>query len=146
MIARYGIYFTFDAHAEQLLQTLREKLAKEVDKVPKVASKMGPHLTLLVFADADYPSVQEKFEHIADGMRAYSIALDDIGVFLGKRNVLYIKPLLSDDLQASYLHCFHHFSTSGIVSHYHNPENWHPHVTLTKNIDARTLQQVKSIA
>jgi 2'-5' RNA ligase len=143
---RYALYLAFDPHTESALQKLREAMAMQVKGVPSVTGKMLPHLTLLVFDDDDSENVVKKFEVLITSVASLPIVLGGIDAFEGRRNVLYVKPTLSQPLKEQQERCFNCFSGSNIVSDYRSPSRWKAHVTLTKGIDADTLVQARALA
>lgn len=143
---RYCIYVTFDPGTQQALQDMREKLAAQVPGVPRVAGKMMPHLSLLVFDDPHPASVLERFAPLAAGMHRFGVTLKGIDSFTGRRNVLYVAPALSEPLQDSYLRCFKAFSGSAPVPAYTDPARWKPHITLCKGLRERAFREAGAIA
>jgi len=143
---RYGIYYSFNHEAEAVLQDLRKTLAYEVAGVPDVKGKMLPHLTLMVFDDVNHASVVERFERFSGSLDGFVLTLKSINSFPGRRNVVYVEPLISDTLRTSYLHCLSSFSSSAIVPSYRDPAGWKPHITLAKNLDIHTCHAAKVIA
>jgi 2'-5' RNA ligase len=128
---RYGIYLTFDRATETALLSLRKELANRFANHIKLA-KMPPHLTLLVFDEMDESATVERFKQCVRSIESFDLMLNDIGLFRKQRAILYIKPILSNNLQHSYQCCFDHFLKSAIVPEYQDSRLWTPHVTLVK--------------
>lgn len=143
---RFAAYLTFDSASNAVLQTLRETLTQHIPGIPSPNGKMAPHLTLLVF-DADDPqSVITQFEPLSRNSESIPITLVDIGSFTGKRNVLYVKPLLAASLKNQQQRCFDSYAAVMPVRQYRIPLHWKPHVTLAKGIDDATLEKATALA
>lgn len=142
---RYCIYLTLDPHTCLVLQTLQEKLAAKSPDY-SMDGKLGPHLSLLVFDDTDQDYVRIRFQRVADSMNGFSVRLRGIGVFSGRRNVVFVEPLPSNALNESYLHCLDAFSGSDIVPQYRGLDAWKPHITLAKGRNSRCFPEIKALA
>jgi 2'-5' RNA ligase len=134
---RYGIYLTFDAHTEQSIKRLQNKL--------KGVPKMAPHLTLLVFDDANNEGVLKKFKEFIHDFETFSIRLKKVNSFSRRHTVLYLEPVSSRALKEAYLRCLDGFASSCIISRYRTLAQWHPHITLAKNMSSSELHEVKAM-
>lgn len=144
---RYCIFLTFDDNAQQALHAFREDLARHAPGVPRLDGKMGPHLTLAVFDAERQESVPEKFEKLTNGLRTFALALNDVGSFEGRKKVLYVAPLPSQELQTCYERTHAFLAPSyAMVPAYRDPSKWTPHVTLTKGIGGRAFQKAFAYA
>jgi 2'-5' RNA ligase len=144
-IMRYCIYLTFDPQTHLVLQKLQGKLAVHAQAY-NMAGKLGPHLSLLVFDDANLDSVLMRFERVADSLPGFSVQLNGTGIFPGRRSVVFVSPLPSHILMNSYLRCLDTFSGSVIVPQYRAPDKWKPHITLAKGMDSRISQEILAFA
>jgi 2'-5' RNA ligase len=143
---RYGVFFTFDDKTQTALQGLRERMVREVKGLPRVAGKMGPHLTLAVFDDNDHERVLEHFQKLAESLRPFNLTIHDIGFFPGRRKVIFAAPLPSPELQLCYECCHAAFKNAAMVPDYRDSEKWHAHITLAKGISGRVFHNAKSCA
>jgi 2'-5' RNA ligase len=144
-IMRYCIYLTFDRQTHLVLQSLQEKLAAQAPDY-SMAGKLGPHLSVLVFDDADQGSVLIRFERVAASLHGFSIQLNGIGIFPGRRSVVYVVPLPLLALTDSYLRCRDVFSGSVMAPQYCALDVWKPHITLAKGRDDRVVPEIKTLA
>jgi 2'-5' RNA ligase len=142
---RYCIYLTFDRQSHLVLQQLQEKVAVQAPSYG-MAGKLGPHLSLLVFDDADRENVLVRFGRVADDLHGFIIQINGIGIFSGRRSVVFVEPSPSLALTESYLRCLDRFSGSAIVPQYCIPDRWKPHITLAKGGDEKLAQEVKALA
>src|SRR5688572_26156055 len=145
-MTRFAIYLTFDAETEDALQTLREDLVSHIQGLPPVAGKMSPHLTLLVFDAGDPSVVIKKFEALSTDMISLPIMLDGLDAFLGKRNVLYVKPIPNRRIKEQQQRCFDYFTDLKMAHGYKDPNRWKPHITLTKGISNDLFIQASAFA
>ncbi len=144
---RYAVFFTFDEKTEEVLQGLREALAENIRGVPPVKGKMGPHMTLAVFDNGEQNGVFECFDALAQGFRSIALTLHGLGSFPGRRKVLFVEPMPSRELQTCYERCHTSFAAfSKMVIAYHDPVQWHPHITLTKGIGGHVFQEAYAFA
>lgn len=143
---RYNIYFIFEDEAEAHLEALRIKLSEQVAGVSDATGKMRPHLSLLVFDNSDQAHVLERFQDYANTLHSFSLRLKTISAFTGQRNVLYVEPVISDELENNYRVSVSHFSNSDIVAAYRDIDKWKPHITLAKGLNDSAFNKAKELA
>ncbi|WNV04668.1 2'-5' RNA ligase family protein [Candidatus Methylospira mobilis] len=142
---RYCIYLTFDRQTHLILQQLQEKLAARAPGFG-LDGKLWPHLSLLVFDDADQDGVLIRFDRVADGLNAFVVELNGINIFSGRRSVVFVELVPSFALQDGYLRSLNIFSGSTAAPEYRAPDLWKPHVTIAKGRGNGVAREIKELA
>lgn len=145
---RFGIYLTWDAEAEAALSALRRKIAAEIEGVPSVEGKMAPHLSLLIFDGTleVVGDIKAHFLSIAAEQSGFSVGLESIGAFKGRRSVICVEPLMTPELKGAYSLSLNALGGFDINPPYRDPDTWKPHITLTKGIRGPVFRRALALA
>ncbi|MGH6926292.1 MAG: 2'-5' RNA ligase family protein [Propylenella sp.] len=105
------------------------------------------HISLGVYDDVSVEQFVDELQRFAETVVPIPIRLAMIGVFPGARSVLYLGPVVTEELLA--LHRRYHAALAGFAQscweHYRR-EHWVPHVTLALEIEPEALEEAVAAA
>jgi 2'-5' RNA ligase len=132
-----------DAAANAQLNEIAERL-EEIAGLQTVR-QIGDvhHISLGVYDDVSVEPFVDELQRFAEPVEPIPIRLASIGVFPGARSVLYLGPVVTEELLA--LHRRYHGALAGFAQscwEHYRPARWVPHVTLAVEVEPESLGEV----
>lgn len=134
-----ALLLTFDPESEQKLVQLQDQIkehwsdAKDEfsESRPHISLDVRPHITLGGFEGAAPDGFVERLRSFAAQQKPLKIQLASLGTFAGDEGVLFLAPVVTDELLK--FHSLVHAHLLSSVSEqipYYLPDAWVPHVTI----------------
>jgi 2'-5' RNA ligase len=138
----FAVELDIDGVAASKIGTLAERLERipDLDSVRK--SGDVHHLSLAVYEDLPADRFVAHLIEFSAGVQPIVLQLANIGIFSGARSVLFLGPVVTQELLAFHRR-FHDAFSEFVEScwEYYRPGHWVPHVTLAMNIEAAALER-----
>lgn len=128
----YAILLHFNKKSEKRIYELWEE-AKNCGGHSHIAdSGLRPHITLALFEDTDIEKFCGKLEQFSKKMKKFSLKLASIGTFTGHHGVVYLAPVITDELIELHKELYKFFEGELIgLNPYYMPNNWVPHCSIS---------------
>lgn len=140
------MYLSFDKKTEQIITDLRLVMAHEIKGVKSPLGKMAPHITVGIINTDDQQKLFRNFDEFSKQVNKFDIDLEKINCFNSRKNrVLFVEPILSEDLKRTLLSFVDNFDKEEIGS-YHDIDRWSPHCTLAKRLTEEAFVAAKELA
>lgn len=142
----FGLQLDVDAETEASLT----RLAKRLEAIGDLETVHGigdcHHLSLGVWQDLPVRRFIADAERFANSMGVMALQIESVGMFPGEQNVLFLAPVVSEELLALHQRCHAALAAydATLWEHY-RLSRWVPHVTLAMNVHPAVLPQVMSI-
>lgn len=131
----YAIVLYPDQETQERIRGIWSELARCGISDHMLASHWRPHVSLAVFNQLYVPDVEEKLRALAANTPSFPVLSSSIGIFPGEQNVLFLSPVVSDDLIRI------HRQLHELVRAYRDQERefyledrWVPHCTLAERL------------
>jgi 2'-5' RNA ligase len=131
----YAVELYFDSQTEKNVWNLRHILIEQ--GISSTLGKLGdkPHISLAVFSDVDCDSLISLTEQYASKIKPFDFQLNSIDIFPTDENVLFLSPVITNQLLKYHRDFHHRLAESKLTSSlYYIPANWTPHCTVEMNI------------
>jgi 2'-5' RNA ligase len=109
--------------------------------------KARPHLTLVVFDDADLAELEVCVRRAALETRSFPVALSAVGVFPAAECVVFLAPVVSEEILAA------HRTLQDLLPRFtdsawplYTPARWVPHTTLINRVPRENVPRVIELA
>jgi len=139
----HAVVSLLDKKNDRVVRLLWEELertfhARGVYKTPY------PHFSYQIASDYDFSRLETKLEKFAKGSHGFSVRATGLGVFTGRRPVLYIPVVRSLGLSQFHRTLCRRISSIGSgVPPYYETDRWMPHITLAQwDVDHRNLPEI----
>jgi 2'-5' RNA ligase len=134
--------FTVQLDLDSAANAALDGLAERLETLTGLATirRLGDvhHLSLSVSDAIDRDGLDAGLARFAAENRPLDIHLGPVGIFTGETSVLYIAPVVSEDLLALHRRFHAAFTDLDGWAHYH-PSHWVPHVTLAMEVTPDAL-------
>ena len=152
----YGINLLFDNKTSRRFVRLWNELQKYGSKLNDNDST--PHITLCIFENINENAMNQRIRNFAANTKKFSIQFTAVGCFPTTNDVIFIIPIVSNEMHAVYNNIFTLFkdfhynkmdSNKARTLNLHKyffPEVWFPHVTIATKLNASDFYQAFSIA
>ena len=139
----YAILLHFDKNSEARIFDLWKEAAKSGGDSYLIDSGLRPHITLAIFEDTDIQSFCNKLEIFSKQIKKLDLKLGSIGTFASSQGVLYLSPIMTDELVELHKGFYKYFDgdLDGINSYY-MPNNWVPHCSISINNSIETFVSI----
>ena len=131
----YAVELILSADSAARVVKLWEELAKK--SISSVMIDVGgrPHISLAVFEDLAPSVLQGDLSRFAEMTRPLSLALWSAGVFSGSKGVVFLAPVVTQDLLEAHERVHTFLEDKGIECHeYYRPGRWVPHCTVATEV------------
>lgn len=128
----YAILLHLDKESEERVYRLWDEARSCGGDSHLADSGLRPHITLALFHDTDIDKFCSKLELFSKQMRRLSLKLSSIGTFAGGQGVIYLAPVVTEELLKLHkeLYTFFDGELEGLNSYY-MPGNWTPHCSIS---------------
>jgi 2'-5' RNA ligase len=136
----YAILLHFDRDSEARIFDVWKEAVKCGGDSYLLDSGLRPHITLAIFEDTDIQSFCSKLEIFSNQIKKFNLKLGSIGTFASSQGVLYLSPVMTDELAELHKEFYKFFEgdLEGINSYY-MPNNWVPHCSISINNTIETF-------
>ena len=143
----YAILLHFDKNSEAIIIEFWKEAVKCGGDSYLLDSVLRPHITLAIFEDTDIQLFCSKLEVFAKNINTFSLKLGSIGTFASSQGVLYLSPIMTEELFELHKEFYKFFegALEGINSYY-VPNNWVPHCSLSINNTTETFISIMKSA
>ena len=131
----YAVELYFDSQTEKSVWDLRDALSGH--GISSVIGDLGdrPHISLAVFSDVDCDALILLTKEYAGKIVPFNFQLSAIGTFPTDENVLFLSPVLTNELLNCHQGFHYRLAESKLTpSSYYLPSNWIPHCSVEMNI------------
>lgn len=93
-----------------------------------------PHVSLAVFEEVDTARLFSLVDDFAKERQPLNLRFSSIGVFPGEENVVFLAPVVTEELLRLHADFYDRLGTAGLkCDPYYQPGAWVPHCTITMN-------------
>ena len=131
----------FDPATEAAVSATQRTLAEETALEP-LADGARPHISITVYGELDVVGFRTALAAFAAERPALGVSLESWGVFSGPECVVFLAPVVTQDLLALHDSFQEQFATFGASRPYYRVGNWVPHCTLAAGFAADLLPTV----
>jgi 2'-5' RNA ligase len=122
------------------------KLSERLERIPNLETvpRIGDvhHISLAVYEDLSVDRFLPDLAKFAAGVRPIVVQLANLGIFSGIRSVLFLGPVVTEELLALHRNFHDAFASfAGSCWEHYRPGLWVPHVTLALNAEIAALQK-----
>lgn len=106
-----------------------------------------PHVSLAVFEDVDVPKLTGIVRTFAARTAPFKIRLSSIGIFPGQANVVFLAPVVTENLLKAHASIQEQLAAEGLSCHpYYSTDLWVPHCAVTMEEPlSRSFDTIKAI-
>jgi 2'-5' RNA ligase len=142
----FAVELFLHGDSEQLVRNLWSDLARVANTSFMIEGGYRPHVTLGVFETYSSPRFEQEFRRFAAGLGAIPIRFDYLGLFLQPRRVVYLGPVVTDQLLLVHRQFNERFGRLVCGSDpLCPPGRWVPHCTLAFDIPAEAVPEAMRI-
>lgn len=134
---KYAVEFVFDEASQIKINKIRKLLS--FSGVHDEAVKLN-HISIADFETDDLSELKVKVKEFASTIKKFKICLATVGTFMTKENVLFLQPIMTDELMElhkKFLDSMKDFN--GKANEYYNHNKWVPHCTIAIRLSDEEL-------
>jgi 2'-5' RNA ligase len=130
----------------RLARQKSKRLSEQLEGISDLETVLGigdvHHVSLAVYEDLPAQRFATDLARFAEAVQPITVRLANIGIFAGARSVLFLSPVVTEQLLALH-HRFHDAfgAFAGSCWEHYRPGRWVPHVTLAMNAASPSLQK-----
>ena len=142
----YAVELFYDHESELAVRKVWDGAGEATGQSSLSETGARPHVSLAVYDDdLDATGFQEKLQEFADTTEPFEFRLTSVGTFPGNEGVVYLSPVMTQDLMAVHRRYHQTFlKYEPYVQAYYLPGNWVPHCTVA--IDLEVSGILKAVA
>lgn len=136
----YAVEMYFDTESDRQIRHLWKELHDKNVSSYMFTSGSRPHISLSVLNSLDIPDFARKLKEFAEKLKPFEIRFGSIGVFPEPAGVLYLAPIVTEELLKVHndFNCVFADYKNEMWYHY-LPGIWMPHCTLATDIHKKDL-------
>ena len=142
----YAVELFYDHESELAVRKVWDGAGEATGQSSLSETGARPHVSLAVYDDdLDATGFQEKLQEFADTTEPFEFRLTSVGTFPGNEGVVYLSPVMTQDLMAVHRRYHQTFlKYEPYVQAYYLPGNWVPHCTVAIDLEASGI--LKAVA
>lgn len=134
----YAVLLYFDPRSEAIIHDLMKSLSTQVNVGDLLPKGFRPHLTLTGFEDPPTNYFIDSLKRFAIETPPIPISLAAVGAFPTDDGVVYLAPVVTNDLLALHQNFYRILDNSGIKGNPHfTPGNWIPHCSIAYGLNPK---------
>ena len=142
----FAIELGLDPVSAAIVQETRQQLTADALRLVLEPHRAGPHVTLATCARLDVAACRQELAELAASSPPPAVHFASLGVFPADRSVVFLAPVVTDDLLLLHRRFHERFRAyaedSGTL---YLPGQWVPHCTLAERIERAAVPQVIAI-
>ncbi len=133
----YAIELVFDEESQKKINELRTLLNE--NGVHDEAVKLN-HISLGDYFTNDIEGLKEKVLTFSKMIKPFEITLSSVGTFMTKENVIFLEPIMTDELKNVHKKFIDFMSDfNGKLNPYYDVDKWMPHCTISIRLSDEEL-------
>ncbi len=140
----YAVELFYDHESEIAVRKVWDGAGEALGRSSLSNTGARPHISLAVYNDdLDPAGFPEKLQEFAESTEPFEFRLSSVGTFPGNEGVVYLSPVVTQDLLA--IHQQYHetfLKYEANVQAYYLPGNWVPHCTVAIDLEASGIPEV----
>ena len=135
-----------DPEAEARIKDIWRELAEKNVSSYMLDSGWRPHVSLAVFDHLDVEDARNRLASFAAGIPPFPITLSSVGRFSGENDVLFLSPLVSEELLRVHRDFHRLFECHRDAEwEYYLEHRWVPHCTLAERLPSDSIPKAVEI-
>ncbi|MEZ4864614.1 MAG: 2'-5' RNA ligase family protein [Caldilineaceae bacterium] len=133
----YAVELHFDAAQATPIVRLTESIFAACGGLNLLEIGGAPHLSLVVMDEPDLTQLQAVLHRFATTLAPFAVTLAAVGSFPTEQGVIYLAPVVTQQLLQVHAHFHAQLAAVGLKSHgYYQPGHWVPHCTVGIDVPA----------
>ena len=133
----YAIELVFDDESQKIIDNLRLELSK--NGVHDEAVRLN-HISIGDYKTDNIEELKKKVTEFSKTIKPFELSLVSVGTFMTKENVLFLEPVMTDeliDVHKRFIEYMNDFD--GVLNPYYDINKWMPHCTISIRLSDQEL-------